>query len=447
MDRFKKTIVALARVAFTHMKVSMQQTVRLLWGGLLWGMLVVAWGRELPPNIILIMADDLGYECLGSSGSATYETPRLDLLAEEGVRFRHAHSQPLCTPSRVQIMTGKYNVRNYKRFGLLSYGERTFGNMLQEAGYVTGIAGKWQLGEDRNSLAGFGFDEYFLWQLEKKEDRYLDSGEMIENGRVLPGGVGQYGPDRVSDFALGFVERHKNRPFFLYYPMILPHSPFMATPHSESVEGLSRAEAFQDMVEYMDFLVGRLVDKVESLGLRKSTMILFTGDNGTHQSIFSEMEDGRVIQGGKGTPLDRGTHVPLIASWPGSIRMGMTSDALVDFSDFFPTLAEVAQIDLRESETLDGFSFLPVLRDELPATRGWIYCWYDQLKVGQASPLYEFARDRTYKLYRDGRLYHLPSDPDEESPLNVDHLDEAARSAHAALTGVLAYYEHARPEL
>jgi len=120
------------------------------------------------PNIILIMADDLGYECIGTNGGTSYKTPVLDKMAEKGIRFEHCYSQPLCTPSRVQIMTGIYNVRNYVQFGLLDRNQVTFGHLLKKSGYATCIAGKWQLGRQSDSAGHFGFDESCLWQHRRK---------------------------------------------------------------------------------------------------------------------------------------------------------------------------------------------------------------------------------------------------------------------------------------
>jgi len=174
------------------------------------------------PNIILIMADDLGFECLGCYGSASYETPVLDELARTGMRFEHCYSQPLCTPSRVKIMTGRSNARNYIRFGVFDFTERTFAHVMKDAGYDTCIVGKWQLtgrGADGPYVAGF--DEYCLWHMEDafkpKGSRYRDP-KIIEDGQLLEGLEGKYGPDIFCDYIHDFIERHKSsnsNPFFL----------------------------------------------------------------------------------------------------------------------------------------------------------------------------------------------------------------------------------------
>jgi len=183
------------------------------------------------PNIILIMADDFGYECVTANGGQSYRTPTLDRLAAGGMRFEQCHVQPLCTPTRVQLMTGLYNVRNYVNFGTLPRSQTTFANLLKKAGYVTGICGKWQLGQETDAPRHFGFDESCLWQHARRPPRYANPG-LEHNGKELNFTKGEYGPTLVNDFALDFITRHKAEPFFLYYPMILTHDPFQPTPDS-----------------------------------------------------------------------------------------------------------------------------------------------------------------------------------------------------------------------
>ena len=166
------------------------------------------------PNVVVILADDLGYECLTCNGGSSYETPNLDALAAGGARFTNAHVQPLCTPTRVQVMTGQYNVRNYVGFGQLKRGEVTFGNLLRDAGYRTGIAGKWQLGRVAELPKEFGFDEHVLWQHTRFAPRYPNPG-LEHQSEQVDYENGEYGPDLISDFAVEFVERHKDAPFLL----------------------------------------------------------------------------------------------------------------------------------------------------------------------------------------------------------------------------------------
>ncbi len=183
------------------------------------------------PNVILIMADDLGYETIGANGGTSYRTPNLDKLAATGARFTNCFVQPLCTPTRVQLMTGQYNVRNYVRFGYIDPKLTTFGQLLQQAGYATGITGKWQLGQERDLPQRLGFSESCLWQHTRRPARYANPG--LEYGGVAKDFTnGEYGPDLVNDFAIDFISRHEAEDFFLYYPMMLTHSPYQPTPDS-----------------------------------------------------------------------------------------------------------------------------------------------------------------------------------------------------------------------
>ena len=379
------------------------------------------------PNV-LIMADDIGYECVSSYGSADYATPRIDQLAREGIRFMHGYSQPVCTPTRVQLLTGQYNVRNYVKFGYLDPAQITFGHDLRAAGYRTGIAGKWQLGGDRNTIPDYGFDEYCLWWMERKSWRYGDVGELIQNGEVLPGERGEYGPDVINAFALNFIENNAERPFFLYYPMMLPHAPFVPTPDSKNATGWREEDPryFKDMVAYMDQLVGRIVDKLDALGLRENTLVVFMGDNGTNQEITSRMIDGRLIQGGKSTPTDAGTRVPLVVSMPSVVPQGLVSEVLVDFSDLMPTFHDVVGYTPGAQRVIDGVSFWPVLQGESATEREWSYCWY--AKEGQEDDVAIFARTIRFKLYADGRMFDLARDPLETSVLSQTSELQAMRS-------------------
>ncbi|MCC5938237.1 MAG: sulfatase-like hydrolase/transferase [Lunatimonas sp.] len=383
------------------------------------------------PNIILIMADDMGYECLGSYGSAAYHTPNLDRMAEDGVRFEHCYSQPLCTPSRVKIMTGKYNFRNYMAFGYLDPEEKTFGNLLQDAGYSTCVAGKWQLNgisggklpgwDDTSRPHHFGFDEYCLWQLHNTRaegERYADP-LLVRNGQALPRDANGYGSKVISDFILDFIDRKKDRPFFVYYPMNLVHDPFVPTPDSRDwadpdKRHLQDTSYFKDMVAYTDKIIGKIMDKLEETGVADNTLVIFTGDNGTHVNIYSKMKDGRVIKGDKGNMTDGGTRVPLIAYWKGHSLSGVVNSDLVDFSDFLPTLAEAAGIALTDLQQLDGRSFLPQVLGKPANPKSHIYMYYNP-KWGRFSNGV-FVRNQRYKLYDDGRFFDIEADVLEQHP-------------------------------
>lgn len=384
------------------------------------------------PNIILIMADDFGYECLGCNGSSSYNTPALDKLAQTGVRFQHCYATPLCTPSRVQMMTGKYNFRNYTEFGSLKPGEKTFAHYLGDAGYNTCVAGKWQLaghykGSNYTGTGTLpekaGFDEHCLWQVTKLGNRYWDP-VIQQNGCIRSDCQEKYGPDVFTDFIVDFIERNRTNRFFVYYPMVLTHAPFVQTPDSQDSGG-NRTQRdkvfFPNMVTYADKIVGRIVNALDELGLREETLILFTGDNGSPRGISSKMGQ-KVINGGKGFTTDAGTHVPFIANWKGTIPSGQTCEDLIDFTDFLPTLLQITGAEPPIDTVLDGRSFVPQLLGKKGNPRDWIFCHYDP-KWGEWK-LKRYAHTKKWKLYDDGQIFNIQSDPDELHPVSLDRLSE-----------------------
>lgn len=385
------------------------------------------------PNVVLIMCDDVGYECVAANGGESYATPRLDALAASGMRFTQCHVQPLCTPTRIELMTGRSNVRNYVDFAVLPRGETTFGNLFMEAGYQTGICGKWQLGGPADLPRRAGFAESLLWHhTRKRPPRYANPSLEVDG--VVKEFAGGYGPTLVNDFALDFVTRHRDRPFFLYYPMILAHDPFQPTPDSPDWDPRAEGETvndhvghFGEMMSYLDRMVGRLVDRLDELGIRDDTLLVFLGDNGTHRRITSRFA-GRDYPGGKGLTSRRGTHVPLIVNWPTVVPAGKVCDDLVAAVDFLPTICAAANIPV--PEPIDGRSFLPRLRGEATAPREWIYSWYLPWPDDD-SPVQESAFDTRFKLYRDGRLYDLRADPEEKTPLPDRPASPSAPAADA----------------
>ncbi len=417
-------------------------------------------GADRKPNIILIMADDAGWECFGSYGAVDYKTPRLDRLAAEGLQFNHCYSTPLCTPSRVKLMTGQYNFRNYTHFGYLNPRDKTFGHLLQENGYRTAIAGKWQLNGLHNQHPGHldktrplkaGFHESLLWQVTKGKAKRDGGGERYWNAPLEHNGVtissqtnhGKYGPDLFTDFICDFMERNRQSPFFVYYPMVLVHDVFIPTPDSIGDMSLEDAQVmpkephlrkkhFVAMVNYMDKLVGKIVDKVEALGLARDTLILFTADNGTDRKITSNW-GGLEFPGGKGGATDLGTHVPLIAYWKGHTPGGAVCEDLIDFTDFYPTLAEAAGIELDVSDPVDGISFLPQLNGEEGNPREWQLNHYQPYWGPEPD---QYVRTKRYKLYRDGRFFDVREDLFEKNDL-AHATDKRALPAKRKLRALL----------
>jgi arylsulfatase A len=400
-----------------------------------------------PPNIILIMADDFGYECVTANGGQSYQTPHLDKLAASGMRFEQCHVQPLCTPTRVQLMTGRYNIRNYLNFGTLVRTETTFGHLLKKASYATGICGKWQLGRETDAPQHFGFDEALLWQHTRRPSRYANPGLEL-NGVEKDYPQGSYGPKLINDFALDFVTRHKERPFFLYYPMILTHSPYQPTPDSANWDPALSGENkqqnekhFADMIAYMDKMIGRLDAKLGELGIRENTLLLFIGDNGTGRGVTSRFK-GADYPGGKGTTTARGYHVPFIASWPAVMKQGRVNGDLISSTDFLPTICAAAGVPVPAN--VDGVSFLPQLRGEKGTPREWLYCWYSP-RQGADMTVREFAFTRDAKLYRTGEYFDLTTDPFEKKPLTVASLTGNTADAAKKLQAALDQFKDARP--
>jgi len=378
-----------------------------------------------PPNVILILADDVGVEAFRAYGGE-YATPNVARLAAEGMTFDNAFSTPLCSPSRTRIMTARENGKNYQAFGFLDPKERTFGNLFRDAGYATGIVGKWQLsGNGFDGRTGItpkaaGFDQALLWQLyagTQKGSRYWGP-TLWKNGKPQIHEEG-FGPDAMSEFALSFVEQNKDRPFFLYYPMVLVHDPFVPTPDAVTVKG--DKPRFGAMMDYMDKLVGQLLAKVRELGLEKDTVILFTADNGTNRAIVST-RNGAEVRGGKGSPTLTGTHVPLIVRWPGVVPTDRHTNALFDFLDVMPTIAEAAR--LPKPAGIDGVSQWQVVLGKSAAARSTIFQHY--APVWQFAPM-RFVFDQSRKLYGDGRYVSLDLAHDVETELKPEALDAEER--------------------
>ena len=419
---------------------------------------LLAQNNNRSPNIILIMADDLGFECINSYGGTSYNTPNLTNLAKSGMQFENCHSQPICTPSRVKLMTGKSNKKNYKIFGVLDPKEKTFSQILRKKGYATMIAGKWQLGKVDSLPEHFGFDEHLLWQLSDtgrdsigRDKRYVNP-VLKQNGELYEKNEGKYSTDIIVDYINDFMTRKKNEPFLVYYPMILTHCPFDPTPNSKdwnpkdmgSMTYKGNAKYFGDMVSYMDYSIGRIVKKLDKLGLRENTIILFTGDNGTDEPVVSMMDNIPVI-GGKGQTSDYGTHVPLIVNWKGVVRPNLKSKSLVDFSDFFPTLCDLANIPINSSMDLDGISFYPELIGKDGPKRKWIHSWYN--RNGGLNPLVssqEWVRNENYKMYVGNRFYNVKNDPYEKKNISISEMSDQEKRIRKEFIKVLNSYTYLR---
>lgn len=381
------------------------------------------------PNIILILADDLGYEVPTCNGGQSYSTPNIDRMAAGGIRFTNCNACPLCSPSRVELLTGKYNFRNYGAWGVLDTTNRTFANMLKDAGYKTLVSGKWQLAGGDTSINIFGFDDYAVYDPFNsgigKGSRYKDPsvymrGQLLNRDSLR----NDYGDDIFTNKVLNFIDNNKTNPFFIYFPICLVHYPFEPTPDDpefadwDPSRGNADTRFFPSMVKYLDKKVGQVLNKVDSLGIGSKTIVIFVGDNGTDGRIYSQFENTR-IRGGKSKTYFTGTHVPMIVWGPGAITPGIINDQLIDFSDFLPTLADMAHI-LKPVNygPLDGISFYPSLLGRPTNVRQWMFCNYDQNEEGERNPIRRWVWNTTYKLYdTTGLFYNLHSDAYETNPI------------------------------
>jgi arylsulfatase A len=346
---------------------------------------------EDPPNIVMILADDLGIECVSAYGGQSYATPNIDRLASQGMKFDYCFSAPACSPTRAQLLTGLYPFGNgiahviydpakHKEY-LAPKQFTSFASHLKKNGYATAMAGKWQLSflQDHDTIKDFGFDEYCAWQIfdgKSKTSRHFNP-TLRRNGKTIKYTQGEYGPDLLRDFSLDFIRRNKDKPFCLYYCSLLPHFPFSPTPDSldktqpNGKDGDTRF--FPDMVSYLDKIVGQITDEVDRLGLGGNTIIIFTGDNGTDRRLTSRYRD-RMVPGGKATMTDTGVRVPFIVRHTGRVKAKSRSSSLVDFSDILPTFCEIAGAPVPSNA--HGRSFYKLLNNPSLPHREWIYYEY-----------------------------------------------------------------------
>lgn len=382
------------------------------------------------PNIIYILADDLGIGNVSCYGSDNYKTPNIDKLAAGGTRFTQAFTAALCGPSRALIMTGRYAFRNgstnQDACMKMPIAELRLAKTFKGAGYATSAIGKWgQLPGEPNEA---GFDDYlrfngsgFYWNKNKSK-----GGAYRVNGKELKLGEKEYMPDLMHKQAVSFIRNNQARPFFLYYSMVHVHGEIQPTPDSLPTS----KDLFADNITYMDKLVGKLVSELDSLKIRENTLIIFMGDNGTGkgQDKLSTI-GGRNLSGVKGSMLECGGLVPMIANWPGKTPAGKVSAELVDSTDFLPTFADLIGTKLPEKIIFDGNSLAPQLRGEEGKKRQFVY--------NQLASMW-YVRNAGWKLNQLGELYDMSGAPFTEKLVAVDNQNDSAKAARNTLASVLA---------
>ncbi len=382
------------------------------------------------PNIIFILADDLGIGDVSCYGSDSNSTPVIDAFARGGMRFNHAYTAPLCGPSRAMILTGRYAFRtgavNQDRVGQIKpEDEVLIPSVLKNSGYVSSLVGKWS--QFSRTPADFGFDDYITFKGsgvyrsagKKKAQQYLDNGIDKE---LAPE---QYMPDLMHEHLMKFITDNRSKPFFLYYSMSHVHAKIQPTPDSKP----DSKDLYADNIAYMDKLVGKLLTLLGDLKLRDNTLIVFMGDNGTASQYASRGTiGGRKLSGKKGTMLECGSLVPFIVNWPGKVAAGSVSNSLVDASDLMPTFAELAGAPLPAGRVIDGMSQTAAFLGKKGSLREWIFTelgnkWY--------------VRDLRWKLNREGELFDMADAPFTETLVPAGTADEAAVAARQKLAKVL----------
>lgn len=338
----------------------------------------------IPPNILLIVADDLGYEKLGCYGGIGVHTPNLDRLAASGVRLDRAYTSPVCTPSRMSIYTGQYAHRHgYTEVLPVHQGTReavdfegftSYAQLLRAAGYHTAVTGKWQLATleyHPDHCRQAGFESWCVWQIWKdsaKTKRYWNV-TYNQDGAIVPVDSTTFGPDLMAEYVIDEMTKATNRgqPFCIQHNMVLPHVPIVDTPNDRADQS---ASSLDGMITYLDQITGELVTAVERLGIADHTYIIFVGDNGTQSQVPRPTRAG-FVHGGKWQLNEGGMHVPLLMTGP-DLPEGTTNEALIDLADLFPTICALANVPFPPDLIMDGRSLLPVLNGQQKEHRQWM---------------------------------------------------------------------------
>ena len=398
------------------------------------------------PNILFIMIDDLGKYWVSCYGADDIKTPNIDSLAKGGMKFHNAYSMGSCSPSRTTLLTGKYPFRtgwvshwDVPRWGIGYFDWKkkentTFARLMKDLGYATAIAGKWQINDFRvepYALKKHGFDDWALWtgfetgnpaSDKRYQDPYINTPES--GSRTYKG---KFGPDIYTERLIKFMQKHKDEPMCLYYPMPFLHRPFVATPDEPNAK--DRIDRHKAMVRYVDKIVGQLVDELDKLRIRKKTIIFFASDNGTDKLITGSL-NGKRGPGGKGSYTEAGVGGPFIVNCPGKVPAGVETDALTDLSNMLPTFIELGGGKVPDNLIVDGESITPLLVGKTKdSSRDWIMALnYGPAKLDKDGirPSQVFGprviRDKQYKVWVSGkrqieRLHDLLEDPEEKQNL------------------------------
>ena len=408
--------------------------------------------KPAKPNILFILADDLGIECLSSYGGRDHSTPNIDRLAAQGMQFSYCFSNPFCSPSRASLLTGRYPFKNGlvevlansdQENTYLSPQQPSFARQLKAAGYATAIAGKWHVSllHKHNTINAFGFDQYQVWQIfdtqGNKTQRFW-TPHINRNGTLLAEVIKeQYGPDLDVKFLTDFIAANaaQKKPFLAYFSTPLPHYPWEPTPDSKDSsyriphnEHKGDPQYFPDMVRYLDKCIGKLLKALDDQGIADHTIVIFLADNGTDRDLKNRWgEEGKILKGGKGTMTDRGTHVPLLVRWPNKIKAGTTCEDLIDFSDVLPTLCDMSGTPM-PTEAIHGRSFYPQLLGKPGTPRTWVHVQHMKNR---------HIRDREFILNNANELRHVvETGMSESNPIQKKSANEKEQAARQRLQAV-----------
>jgi arylsulfatase A-like enzyme len=406
------------------------------------------------PNFVLLLADDLGYGDLSCYGSKEIRTPNLDRMAKEGAKLDDFYAFPTCTPSRAALLTGRYPLRSgltrvlapHEHFGI-SDTEITLGQALEKCGYATACIGKWHLGDmPRYAPNRHGF-EYF-YGLHYSNDMTLPVVDwppvrLYRNEQVIESPAHQNTlTERYTEEALGFIDRNRTKPFFLYLPYTMPHIPLAA---SAKFRGKSAYGLYGDAVEEIDWSVGQILQSLKDHGLDQNTMAVFTSDNGPaiRTEFVAHAGSAGPFRGGKGTTWEGGTRVPCIARWPGHVPAGIELNGIASLMDVFPTFVDLAHGEVPSDRVIDGKSLVAFLEDKAPSPRRKFFYYSGRrlfaVREGEWK-LHFIKRKRGPKGHLSSpvychppELYNLAKDPEEAHDVVADHPDVVERLSQAAV--------------
>ncbi len=397
------------------------------------------------PNIILFIADDLGYEVPQFTGGQSYNTPNLNFMAANGIYFNQAYSHPDGFPSRLALLTGKYNFRNYQVWGKLPDTEKTLGNLLKDAGYATCYVGKWQCGGGDARIHAAGFRDYRVYlpfsSESQREGRYKNP-VIYQDADYLPCGatMGKYSEDMFSDYLCKFIDWNMNRSFFAIYAFNLVAAPYVPSPDHPDYAAwnpsneISRdnPKYFASQVAYLDKMIGKIINKVRQDGLEENTIFMFIADNATQRNITS-LYKGEDITGTKTQTISMGTLTPFVVYWKNTAAPGAINNTLIDYTDFLPTFADIAGVSKPTNYgILDGTSFYDNMIESQGIDREWVFChWDNDIHDNGSVPRERYVNNSNYKLYdtlKYQRFYNIQTDSNEEHPIPQANLtpDEVA---------------------